>query len=218
MRAFVLVVGCAMVAQADDLSPIPYAQPNARYQKMMEVCPFAIATPVAPAAEPQAGFAGNWFVSGIARLDGEDFVTIKARDLSTEFSLFGHDANSQNGVQLASVEWSDKIGKSIVIIKKGTETAKLEFNEAEMQAAPKATPTAAGPGAFKNNAPPIAVGNKPAVTPLFKSTPEAQFPATLGITPKPGTFLSGGKLNAPGSFLPGQNRGRATVIKTPQQQ
>jgi len=39
--------------------------------------PFAVATPVAPAAEPQASFAANWFVSGIARIGDQDFVTIK---------------------------------------------------------------------------------------------------------------------------------------------
>jgi len=66
---------------------------------------------VAPAAEPQASFAANWFVSGIARIGDQDFVTIKARDLSTQFSLYGNEPDQKYGVTLASVDWSDAVGE-----------------------------------------------------------------------------------------------------------
>src|SRR5579872_1082517 len=61
---------------------------------MRERCPFALATVTAIPAAPQASFAANWYVSGIGRIDDKDFVTIKARDLSSQFSLYGHDANA----------------------------------------------------------------------------------------------------------------------------
>ena len=103
--------------------------------------------PLLPAA-PQASFAARWFVSGIARIGSEDFVTIKSRDLSKQFSLYGN-REAVDGVELASVTWSDSVGKSTVVLRKGTETAKLESNEAELHAAapPAAKPPARNPPA-----------------------------------------------------------------------
>jgi hypothetical protein len=112
-------------------NPIPTPLPTDRYDAIGEKSPFALATPVAAPAAPQASFAANWFVSGIARVGETDFVTVKARDLSTQFSLFGHEPHAGNGVSVASVNWSETIGKSTVILQKGSETAKLEFNEAD---------------------------------------------------------------------------------------
>ncbi len=106
---------------------------------MREHSPFAVATAEAPPAPAQASFAANWFVSGIARLGDDNFVTIKSRDLATQFSLFAGETDL-NGVSLASVNWTDAVGKSTVILRKGTETAKLEFNEEAVRAAPQSTP------------------------------------------------------------------------------
>jgi len=127
------------------------AFPKTRYDAVREHSPFAVATAEAPPVAPQASFASNWFVSGIGRLGDEDFVTIKSRDLSTEFSLFGREADSATGVAVASVNWTDEVGKSTVILRKGTETAKLEFNEAEVHATPAGNPQAK-PGAPAPNA------------------------------------------------------------------
>jgi hypothetical protein len=112
---------------------IPAALPAERYAALSEKSPFALATPAAPMVTPQASFAANWFVSGIARVGDTDFVTIKARDLSTQFSLFGHEPNAANGVSVASVNWEDTVGKSTVILQKGTEIATLAFNEADLR-------------------------------------------------------------------------------------
>ena len=166
-----LLVGIPL--QAEDDSPVPHSRPASRYQSMKQQSPFALATPVEPGAALQASFAANWVVSGIARLGDVDYVTIKARDLSAEFSLYGHDANSQNGVALASIEWSDKIGKSAVIIKKGTETAKLEFNEAEMNGPPQITTAKATPaGAVRKATPTTAEGLRAALQPPVVRNPE----------------------------------------------
>src|SRR5258708_6052244 len=93
-------------------APVPVAFPPERYAAMRAKCPFSVASVAAPAPAPQASFAANWFVSGIARIGDVDFVTIKARDLSTQFSLYGTEPNLEHGVALASVEWADALGKS----------------------------------------------------------------------------------------------------------
>jgi hypothetical protein len=131
---------------------IPKAREKSRYDGLRANSPFSLATAPAATPPPQASFAANWFVSGIARIGNSDFVTIKSRDLATEFSLFAQETDAKNSVTLVSVEWSDKVGKSTVVIRKGAETAKLEFNEAELRAAPavaaQAKPAAAMGGAI----------------------------------------------------------------------
>jgi hypothetical protein len=53
-----------------------------------------------------------------------------------QFSLFG--TEPKDGVALQKVDWSDSIGRSTVTITKDGQTAKLEFNQAEIAAAPQA--------------------------------------------------------------------------------
>lgn len=122
-------------------SAIPSAAPAERYAGMSRHSPFALATPAAPTAPAGPSFAANWFVTGIARIDDQDFVSIQARDLSTQFSLLGHEPHPGNEVSLVEVQWSPVIGKSTVTLRKGTEIARLEFNEAAVHGpAPAATP------------------------------------------------------------------------------
>ena len=130
------------LAAADDA--VPSAFDKSRYESLRGKSPFAMATAVA-APTAQASFAVNWFVTGVARIGDMNFVTIKSRDLTTQFSLYGEE--SVDGVMLASVNWSDTIGKSTVILRKGTETARLEFNEAQLRAVATAAASPAPNGA-----------------------------------------------------------------------
>jgi hypothetical protein len=134
-HAFLLLLLGTCAARGGD-NPVPAPMPKERYGELGAHSPFAPAT-ASPAVQTQASFAANWFVSGMARVNDEDFVSIKARDLSTQFSLFGREVNPQNGVALASVNWSDVVGRSTVILRKGTETARLEFNEADLRNPPQ---------------------------------------------------------------------------------
>ena len=109
--------------------------------------PFSLASTAAATPPPQPSFAANWFVSGIGHIGESDFVVIKSRDLSTQFSLFADESDPTTGVTLASVSWSEIAGKSTVILRKGTETALLEFNQAELRMAPAVAP--ASPGGAK---------------------------------------------------------------------
>jgi hypothetical protein len=210
---FSLVMLFAIQLRAEDESPIPHAWPAARYEAMKQQSPFALATPVEPAAEPKASFASNWFVSGIGRMDGEDFVTIKARDLSTQFSLYGHDANSENGVMLASIEWSDKIGKSTVVIKKGTETAKLEFNEAEIRGPAQVTTAKGTPPTTGGARQPVAANSQP-----MPSHPPLPNPGNTGATTPVNPFPAPVQAPAATNQTQGQDRRRIRIINAPQQQ
>lgn len=138
-----LVVSHWQPAIADDA--VVSSFPKNRYASLHDHSPFAVATAAAPVA-PQASFASNWYVTGVARVDDNYYVTIKGRDLATQFTLFGNEM--VDGVSLASVSWSDQVGKSTVILRKGTETARLEFNEAQLRASSSATVGASpAPGA-----------------------------------------------------------------------
>ncbi|MEP6669116.1 MAG: hypothetical protein ABJF10_08190 [Chthoniobacter sp.] len=132
------LVSPGLPALAEDAVPSAFAK--GRYEALRTSSPFALATAVVVAA-PQASFAANWYVGGVARNGDDYFVTIQSRDLSKQFSLVS--GREVDGVMLASVNWSDQVGKSTVILRKGTETAKLEFNEAQLRG--PATTAAASP-------------------------------------------------------------------------
>jgi hypothetical protein len=160
---------------------IPAAAEKSRYDALRTHSPFAVATAEAPPVL-QVSFAANWYVSGIGRIGDADFVSIKSRDLKTAFSLYGREEDHATHVALASVSWSDSVGKSTVILRKGTETARLEFNEAEIRAAAAtpglATPANAGPGGPPGRSAPLTTAPRP---PNFAGggTPPPMPPGTI---------------------------------------
>src|ERR1700761_4158038 len=76
----------AGICLADEM--LPQARALTRYEAMKGQCPFAITTRTAEPEPPKASFAANWYVSGLGQLGGEDFVSIKSRDLTSQFSLY----------------------------------------------------------------------------------------------------------------------------------
>jgi hypothetical protein len=164
--------------------PFPEPLARERYAVMTEKSPFALATPSAPAAVAPTSFAAQWFVSGIGRLGDEYFVTIKARDLSTQFSLFGRQPHPENGVSVASVNWSEVIGKTSVILQRGTETAKLEFSETELRAPPSNAPTSAAAAPMVPQAFPRPSSMSPGMPPNFlPGMPSNLSPSPAAATP-----------------------------------
>jgi hypothetical protein len=111
---------------------VPEAFPASRYDQMMARSPFALATPVAPPTAP--GFAANLYVTGLAKVDGRDFVSISSRDLQTKLSILSGDP-AGDGISLVSVQWSDELGKSKVTLRKGAETAVIGFDEMAIKSA-----------------------------------------------------------------------------------
>ena len=133
-RLLFCVTLAAVSGRAEITGDFPVAWPASRFEKMALKSPFAPATPVVAAA-PVPGFAANLYVTGVAKIGDQDYVSIASRDQQQpRFSLAtGETSGSPDGITVLSVEWSDQIGKSKVNIKKGTEFAVLEFDQATIQ-------------------------------------------------------------------------------------
>jgi hypothetical protein len=176
----ILTIHSEITSCADEI--LPRAPAAVRYDALKNQCPFALATPVAAPELPKASFAANWYVSGIGRLGGEDFVSIKSRDLASQFSLYGGETDPKTGVVLVSVKWMEGVGKSTVVLKKGAETAQLEFNEAEVHGAPQPATVANG---TPNGRPPMPPAGSAPVGPAGKGPlpSTANRPAAFGSAP-----------------------------------
>lgn len=162
LSLFALVLlGQTGPAAAEDAVPVPFDK--SRYESLRVKSPFAVATAAVAPAPQQPGFAANWYVTSVARIGDRNFATIKSRDLATQFSLYGDEP--VDNVVLASVDWSDTVGKTTVILRKGTETARLEFNEAQLHApAPAIAGANPAPAGVKPPMPNPALNNpRPAV-------------------------------------------------------
>jgi hypothetical protein len=176
-------LGWASFAWAGDL---PAVTPLERYQAMLDQSPFALASQAAPPspATEAAGFAKDFILTGIVRLSQGEFVSIATRDQSQRFSLSNQD--SYHDITIASVEWSDSIGKTKVTLKKGSEYGVIGFDEALLAAAAQGTPTTGVQGA------PPSAGNPPLppnLNPVNTRPPNAQPPR--GAYKRPRTILSG---------------------------
>ncbi len=190
-----VLVAQRRAASAEDSIPLGFNK--SRYESLREKSPFALATAAVATPAPQASFAANWYVSGVARIGDANFVTIKSRDLATQFSLYGDEP--VDGVTLASVNWSDTVGKSTVIIRKGTETARLEFNEAQLRSPAPAT-AAAGPA--------------PAGAGAAAANPNAMNPRPMGAS-VPGLNMAAANNVTTGPSIPGTPRRRVLPIPVP---
>jgi hypothetical protein len=202
MKSTLLLIALATTASqaATVESAIPMVFPAERYEAMIVRSPFALATPPAPVvAAPEKNFADGWYVTSLAQFEGKDFVTIKSRDLAVQLSLFG--SEPRDGVTLQKVEWSPAIGRSTVTITKDGESAKLEFNQAVLQAggSPAPAPTGRPPMPITSNpgAPRPAIPRP--TQPVVQGVPNAS--RNIGAPPpvvQPQQF--GGLQNAPGGI------------------
>lgn len=202
-------------------SPLPAAFSSERYEKLTDKSPFALATPVVAPPAPLAGFAANWYLTGVGRDEkGQDFVTIAARDLSVHFSLVGRETNVETGVSLASVNWADGYKKSTAILKKGTETGKVEFSQDEPIATP-AQPAGVKQFGLGAQLPPVTVrpgGGAP--PPLPGTQPRISLPrpnaVPVTVQPQQPVVQPAQPGQTPGSPPAGENRRRVRNIATPQ--
>lgn len=197
-----LLAVAAVVSTAESAIPEPF--PSTRYEAMLAQSPFALATPVAaPPAPAERGFASDWYVTGLGYFEEKDYVSIKSRDLSTSFSLYG--TEPVNGVSLVGVEWSNERGKSAVTVKKGEDTARIEFNQAELQTTAPTPLPGAQPG-LRPGQP--QGGNRPVVTPIQNQLPvtsQPGIPGRVGIPrPTSGPVISQAP-PLPGAPAAGQN-------------
>lgn len=108
----------------------------------------------------------------------KDFVTIKSSADQTTFSLFSSEPNKE-GVELTGIEWSDQVGKSKVMLKKGSDFETLLFDQANLRTQPTVPngvpPRPGSPGVppprmggtvMPNNVQPMIGGQKPRIQPI----------------------------------------------------
>jgi hypothetical protein len=170
---------------------LPKAFPTARYSALLEKSPFAVATAAPEAAPPAENFSTNFVVTGIAKnrgTDGKEVYTVfvRSRDLATRLVLTG-DKPSDEGISVASVEEAAVAAKSVVILKKGSETGRVEFDQAALAA------SGGGGGQPPSGAPqpgrPAVPGGKPPTSSAAAVRPAIPRPGMSSV-PRPGASLN----------------------------
>ena len=111
-------------AQANDL---PTKARFDRYQAMLERSPFAVASAVAaPAATPD--FAKDLYVANAAKCPDGNMVTI-ASTSDKDFKEYLTTKTPVDGYSIVRIQWSHKVGKTKVTIRKDGQLATLTFNQ-----------------------------------------------------------------------------------------
>ena len=118
------VIG-ALSGSADDVLPPRFNFD--RYTAMVDHSPFAVATAVAlPEATPS--FAKDLYVGNAARSSEGDMVTIRSSS-DQNFKKYLTTREPADGYSIASIEWSEDVGKTKVTISKDGQFATLTFNQ-----------------------------------------------------------------------------------------
>jgi len=135
-----LFLGSVLCAVASG-SPEPHAFPPSRYDIMIASSPFALATRAAePGPDAPNPFA-DLVVATLAQINDpvtgtHDIVSVRSRaDQSAFFTLEGNKPN-RDGFEIARIEWSDRVGETKVVIKKGAQIGTLEFDKSGIVAPP----------------------------------------------------------------------------------
>ncbi len=182
---------------------VPEPFPVSRYAALLEKSPFAVATAAPEVAPPAENFSTNFVVTGIAKnraRDGKEVYTVfvRSRDLATRLVLTG-DKPSDDGISVAAVEEATVAAKSVVILKKGSETGRVEFDHAALAASGGAggqpSPVAPQPGK-----PGIPTGKAPASSAVRPAIPRPG----MASVPRPGASLNPTPVPAAGTAPAGQ--------------
>jgi hypothetical protein len=124
----------ALSSSADDVLPPRFNFD--RYTRMVDQSPFAIATAAAlPEATP--GFAKDLYVGNAARSPEGDMATIMSSS-DRNFKKYLTTREPVDGYSIASIEWSEDVGKTKVTISKDGQFATLIFNQSLLSQAASA--------------------------------------------------------------------------------
>ena len=166
-------------------SAVPDRFPESRYAKLRAESPFAVAT-AQEAKEEKIPWAQNLYIGSVAKMkqDGvdKDWVIIKDRTQPGGLiQLFGNDVNAE-GYQLVKLEWSEDPKKTKASVKKGTEFATIEMDQAAFTStAPAPAPAQKQPG--MPGAIPMPAGNSAARPPTTLNRPTGPAPIGRPATP-----------------------------------
>jgi hypothetical protein len=115
----------ALSTSADDVLPPRFNFD--RYTRMVDQSPFAIATAAAlPEATPD--FAKDLYIANAARSAEADMATIMSSS-DRNFKKYLTTRKAVDGYSIASIEWSEDIGKTKITISKDGQFATLTFNQ-----------------------------------------------------------------------------------------
>ncbi len=124
----------ALSSSADDVLPTRFNFD--RYTRMVDQSPFAIATAAAlPEATP--GFARDLYIANTARSPESDMATIMSSS-DRNFKKYLTTREPVDGYSIASIEWSEDVGKTKVTISKDGKFATLTFNQSLLSQAASA--------------------------------------------------------------------------------
>ncbi len=183
---------------------LPKAFPPSRYSALLEKSPFAVATAAPEAAPPAENFSTNFVITGLAKNRGADgkevhTVFVRSRDLSTRLVLTG-DKPSDEGISVVSVEEAAVAARSVVILKKGSETGKVEFDQAALAASsgggqpPPAAPQPGKSGVPGSKAPTSSAARPAIPRPGMSGVPRPGASLTPPASPAPNTAPGGQEL------------------------
>jgi hypothetical protein len=124
----------ALSSSADDVLPPRFNFD--RYARMVDQSPFAIATAAAlPEATPD--FAKDLYIANAARSPEGDMATIMSSS-DRNFKKYLTTGEPVDGYSIASIEWSEDVGKTKVTISKDGQFATLIFNQSLLSQAASA--------------------------------------------------------------------------------
>lgn len=127
------VIG-ALSGSADDVLPERFNFD--RYTRMADQSPFAIATAAAlPEATPD--FAKDLYIANAARSPEGDMTTLMSSS-DRNFKKYLTTREPVDGYSIASIEWSEDVGKTKVTISKDGQFATLIFNQSLLSQATSA--------------------------------------------------------------------------------
>ncbi|OAI42216.1 hypothetical protein AYO41_04610 [Verrucomicrobia bacterium SCGC AG-212-E04] len=142
LGAGALALALAATVRADDAEVIPSAHPLSRYEKTLSRSPFALPTSNAPAAAPaqkQPGWSDDLYIAGVMTIGEKNVVTISQRGDSQRFMLASGEESNQ-GISVINVQWSEQMGQTRVTVKKGSEFAVLLFDQSALASARSSVP------------------------------------------------------------------------------
>jgi hypothetical protein len=196
-----LAVLSSSVWAADDEEVIPVARGKERYEAMVAKSPFVLATPPeAPKVEAKSIF-DNMVLKGV----GTDYVIVQRVGDDHTMRFWGNEPNEEQ-MMVKEVRWSDQLGGTTVVLKKGAEEKEIEFNKNELRnPTPPPTPAGRPPGA-----PPIPGQRQPGMNPSpnFPKPPNLTNSTVPRPTVQPSMAVprpSGAAIQAPPAPQPANN-------------
>lgn len=128
--AIIFPLVCAMilscVVKADDDLPKPLS--FARYERILNHSPFAVAT-AAAVAPMTADFAKDLYIANAAHSPDGDWVAL-ASNTDANFRKYLTTKQGMDGYTLSNIEWSDRVGETKVTVSKDGQFSTLSFNQA----------------------------------------------------------------------------------------